>query len=100
MRRIDDVAAAFEVLGRTKEWDGLLRVFHVNPRGLPKTVLDAPLFPSVFGSLSSSQQLQESFARAASILRAVNSRLHLMIDETVWAASLEQVRPCETTPTT
>ena len=95
VRHIEDlegVAQALQVLGRTKEWDGLLKTFKVNPRGLPKTTLDAPIFPPFFGSLSSLEQLKDSFSRATSILHAVNRRVHIMIDETVWAPSFEQVR--------
>ena len=94
-RHIEDMEAtsqALAVLGKTKELDALLRAFHVNPRAIPKVLPDAEMFPAAFGSLSSEEQLIGSYSRAASILHAVNSRLHVMVDETVWAASLEQVR--------
>ena len=89
---LEGVSQALGVLGRGAEFGGLLRAFHVNPRGLPKVVLDAPMFPQPFGSLSSREHLKSSFGAAASILRAVNRRLHVMMDETVWSAGFEQVR--------
>ena len=85
-------ADALASLGKSKDFQSLLRRYNLNPRALPRAGLDASQLPRAFGSLSTAEQVREAFRVAAGHLHGLSDRLHIMVDETVWSASYNQVR--------
>ena len=85
------LAESLVTLGKNEEVQNLLKTFKVNPRPLQRLRLDPNRSPQAFTALSIPGQVQKCFKYASTHLQAAGHRLHLMIDETTWSSSWEQI---------
>ena len=86
------LAEALGTLGRSSEVKELLATFKVNPKKLPTVDLRNQQYPGAFLALNSKDQLMQSIRSAVALLKTAGGRPHIIVDETTWSPSWDQVR--------
>ena len=88
----DALIDAVQTLGRGPELQSMLQRFRINPNMVPRINLTSPGLPDSFVALRDTNVLVENFQKVQSLLKACSRRLHIVVDETTWAASYQQAR--------
>ena len=88
---LESIEVALTSLGRRAEVDAMLARFHVNARSIPSSPLTNPWLPAAFLSLKNEADVSDAVKKSLSILKLSGQRAHVLLDETVWAPSFEQV---------
>ena len=94
---LDALQDALSVLGRSEQVDQMMQRFGLNTKALPKAPIESPCLPNAFVSLRTDKELACTIQRGLSLLRLCGQRSHVLIDETVWCPSFEQVSSLRST---